>query len=358
MTRPARAMVQTGPETFELQEFTIPDPGDDGAVISVEACGICGTDLETYRGSIPLRYPVIPGHEAVGIIEHIGEVAAQRWGLAVGDRVVVPAELACGSCTGCMAGSACLASPGTHGFLPTSLSPALWGGFADTMYLSAASRPIGIDRDIDPSLAALFNPLGAGFSWAVDAPGLEAGQSIAILGPGQRGLACVLAATSLGAPQIIVTGFGARDTRKLELARTFGADLTIDAQHEDVARSILDATDGRGVDVVVDTTPHATDSIADALAAVTPGGTIVLAGLKGRPIDGFPVDTVAMRRLTLRGVRAVDQAGFRRAVELIERAPDGLAEMQTHSFALGDAATAIETLASGDGIAIALRPNG
>ena len=358
MTRSARAMVQIGPESFELQEFPIPDPGEDGAVISVEACGICGTDLETYRGTIPLRYPVIPGHEAVGVVENIGAVAAQRWGLAVGDRVVVPAELACGSCTGCLAGSACLASPGTHGFLPTSLDPALWGGFADTMYLSAASRPIGIDRGIDPSLAALFNPLGAGFSWAVDAPGLEAGQSIAILGPGQRGLACVLAATSVGASQIIVTGFGARDTRKLELARTFGADLTIDAKDEDVARSILEATDGRGVDVVVDTTPHATDSITDALAAVTAGGTIVLAGLKGRPIDGFPVDTVAMRRLTLRGVRAVDRAGFRRAVELIERAPAGLADMQTHSFALDDAAAAIETLASGDGIAIALRPNG
>lgn len=358
MERLARAMVQTGPETFAEQRFAVPDPGEDGAVIRVEACGICGTDVETFRGTIPLRYPVVPGHEAVGIVERIGPIAARRWGVDVGDRVVVPAELACGSCIGCSRGGACLASPGTHGFVPTSVEPSLWGGFAEVMYLSPSSRPIRMDRTIDLSLAALFNPLGAGFAWAVDAPDLQPGQSIAILGPGQRGLASVLAAASIGASQIIVSGFGGRDSDKLALATRFGADLTIDAESTDVVSTILEATDGHGVDVVVDTTPHATESVHDALGSTRAGGTIVLAGLKGRTLDEFPVDEVAMRRLTLRGVRAVDHAGFRRAVDLIERAPDGLGSMQTHRFALVDAAEAVETLASGVGIAISLRPNG
>ena len=158
MKRSARAMVQTGPGVLELQEFAIPEAGDDGAVLRVEACGICGTDLETYRGSIPLRYPVVPGHEAVGIIKTIGASASRAWGVVAGDRVIVPAELACGQCASCQDGNNCLASPGTHGFLPTSVEPSLWGGFSDYMYLSPQSRPIKI-------VSAKALPAKICFSW-------------------------------------------------------------------------------------------------------------------------------------------------------------------------------------------------
>ena len=355
MKRSARAMVQTGPGVLELQEFAIPDAGDDGAVLRVEACGICGTDLETYRGSIPLRYPVVPGHEAVGIIETIGASASRAWGVVAGDRVIVPAELACGQCASCQDGNNCLASPGTHGFLPTSVEPSLWGGFSDYMYLSPQSRPIKINSIIDASIAALFNPLGAGFAWAVDAPNLQPGQSIVIFGPGQRGLASVIAAKSVGASQIFVTGFGARDRQKLELAESFGADLAINTESDSAVDAVLAATDGKGVDVVVDTTPHALQPIHDALRIVRPGGTIILAGMKGNAVDGFPTDEIAMRRLTIKGVRAVDTANFKRAVALIETSPDLVAQLHTHNCSLEDAAKAIELLANGDGIAITLR---
>ena len=355
MKRSARAMVQTGPGVLERQEFAIPDAGDDGAVLRVEACGICGTDLETFRGSIPLRYPVIPGHEAVGVIEHIGASASQAWGVAAGDRVIVPAELACGQCGSCNEGNPCLASPGTHGFLPTTLEPSLWGGFGEYMYLSPQSRPIKITSTIDASIAALFNPLGAGFAWAVDAPNLQPGQSIAIFGPGQRGLASVIAAKSIGASQIFVTGFDERDRHKLELAESFGADLAINTESDSAVDVVLSATEGKGVDVVVDTTPHALQPIHDALKIVRPGGTIVLAGMKGSAVDGFPTDDIAMRRLTIKGVRAVDAANFKRAVALIETSPDLVAQLHTHNFSLEDAAKAIELLANGHGIAITLR---
>ena len=356
MKRSARAMVQTGPRTLELQEFTIPSVSADDAILRVEACGICGTDLETFRGDIPLRYPVIPGHEAVGIIEEIGELASRAWGVVAGDRVIVPPELACGQCRACAEGLTCLSSPGTHGFLPTTDEPALWGGYSDYMYLSPRTRPMKMDAKVDISIAALFNPLGAGFAWAVNASDLRPGQTIALLGPGQRGLAGVLAAKHRGASRIFITGFGERDEHKLELARRFGADLAIDAQSTDIVAAVLDATDGLGVDVVVDTTPHATRSIHDALALVRAGGTVILAGLKGQTIDGFPTDEIAMRRLTLRGVRAVDRTSFQQAIDLMEKDPQGLAEMHTHRFPLEDAETAIATLAEGSGIAISLDP--
>ncbi len=357
MKRSARAMVQTGPRMLELQEFPIPHVNGDDAIVRVEACGICGTDLETFRGDIPLRYPVIPGHEAVGIIEEIGETASQAWGVIPGDRVIVPAELSCGQCRACADGLTCLSSPGTHGFLPTSVEPALWGGYSDYLYLSPQSRPMKMDATVDVSIAALFNPLGAGFAWAVNAPDLQPEQSIAILGPGQRGLAGVVAAKHRGASQIFVTGFGDRDHRKLELARRFGADLALNAQSTDIVAELLNATDGRGVDVVVDTTPHSTQSIHDALRIVRAGGTVVLAGLKGQTIDGFSTDEIAMRRLTLKGVRAVDRESFRQAIDLIENNPQGLSEMQTHRFPLEQADTALATLAEGTGIAISLDPS-
>ena len=356
MKRSARAMVQTGPGTLELQKFPIPDVGSDDAVLRVEACGICGTDLETFRGDIPLRYPVIPGHETVGVIEEIGEIASRAWGVVPGDRVIVPAELACGQCPACAEGATCLSSPGTHGFLPTTVDPSLWGGYSEYMYLSPRSRPMRMDATVDVSIAALFNPLGAGFAWAVNAPDLQPGQTIAILGPGQRGLAGVLAAIHRGASRIFVTGLGERDAHKLELARKFGAHRAIDAQSSDLVSAVLEETDGRGVDVVVDTTPHAAQSIHDALRIVRAGGTVILAGLKGQTIDGFPADEIAMRRLTLKGVRAVDRTSFQQAIDLIENNPQDLAEMQTHRFPLEQADAAIATLAEGTGIAISLDP--
>lgn len=344
------------PGVFEVREFDRPGPGS-GAVLEVEACGLCGTDLDVARGSIALRSPTIPGHEILGTISSIADAYADATGLRVGDRVVVPGELHCGDCEGCLADEACLASPGTHGFLPVGVEPSLWGGYAEVMVLSERTRPLPIDRSVPIARAALFNLLGAGFSWAVEAPSLVAGQSLVVLGPGQRGLACVLAATDAGARVVAVSGAGPRDRRRLDVAAAFGAEHTVDVTEGSIVDRVLDATDGRGVDVVVDTTPHAAGPVLDALAMARPGGTIVLAGLKGATIDGFPSDTVAMRRLTIRGVRAVSRDGFRRAISLIESGDERLDLLATHRFPLDDVPAALAALdGDPDAIAVAITP--
>jgi D-arabinose 1-dehydrogenase-like Zn-dependent alcohol dehydrogenase len=92
MPRTTRAIVQTGPRALELRELPIPDIGDEAALLRIEACGICGSDAEQYAGVIPVRMPLIPGHEPLGIIEQIGDRAARRWGVNVGDRVAVEAS--------------------------------------------------------------------------------------------------------------------------------------------------------------------------------------------------------------------------------------------------------------------------
>jgi len=351
-----RAAVLDGPGRFSVRDFERPAPGA-GAVLEVEACGLCGTDLDVARGSIPLRGPTIPGHEILGTISSIDDAYAAATGLGAGDRVVVPGELHCGECAGCAADESCLASPGTHGFLPVDLAPSLWGGYAEVMVLSERTRPLAIDRSVPVARAALFNLLGAGYSWAVEAPALEPGQTVVVLGPGQRGLACVLAATDAGARVVAVSGAGGRDVHRLAVASAFGAEHTVDVGERSIVECVLDATGGLGVDVVVDTTPHATAPVHDALAMVRPGGSVVLAGLKGGPVDAFPTDTIALRRLTLRGVRAVSRHGFRRAIALIESGDERLDRLATHRFGLDDVPAALDALAHDvDAIAVAITP--
>ena len=345
----ARAMVQTGVRELQLQEFPMPEFGDDDGILRMEVCGICGSDYEQFNGEFAARYPVIPGHEPVGRIAALGDRARERWGVEEGDLVVVEPGIRCGVCHGCRAGERCIERAGGYGYTLTDRAPSLWGGYAEYMYLAPATTMHKMPNDMPPRLAALYNPLGAGFAWAVATPQLEVGQTIAILGPGQRGLCSVVAARAAGAGQIIVTGLG-RDEHKLALAREFGADLTIDVDAEPTVERVLEATGGRGVDVVLDVTAYATQPVADALKMVRRGGTVVLAGLKGsHRLPEFNPDDIILRQVTVKGVLGVDYSSFRRAIDVIISGAVPLERMHTHAFALEDAEQAIETLAGATG---------
>ena len=176
-------------------------------------------------------------------------------------------------------------------------------------------------------------------------PNTRPGDSIVILGPGQRGLACVIACREVGAGTIIVTGIAA-DANKLALARTFGADHTIDVDNEDPVKRVKELTNGRGADIVVDVSSYATKPVADALSMVRTGGTVVLAGVKGfRAVDNFVSDLVVMKEINIKGAIGVTSSGYKAAIRLIESRRVPLELMHTHDFALEDAALAIRTLA-------------
>jgi threonine dehydrogenase-like Zn-dependent dehydrogenase len=202
-----------------------------------------------------------------------------------------------------------------------------------------------VDPTLPASIAVLFNPLGAGFRWAVEIPNTKPGDTVVILGPGQRGLASVLACREAGAARIIVTGLEA-DAKKLELARVFGADATIDVQNENARRRIRELTGGRGADVVVDVSSYALEPVAEALDYVRMGGTVVLAGVKGfREVPGFISDKIVMKEISLRGAIGVTRSGYANAIRLLESRKHPVEAMHTHDFALRDADLAIRTLA-------------
>jgi len=344
--RKAFAMVLVEPRKLEGRELPLPEIDDDSGLLRVEACGICGSDYEQYEGVLGTPTPAVPGHEPVGIIERIGDRAAQRWKVDVGDRVAVEPLLSCRYCAQCVGGDYQLcANRRVYSFISLDVKPGLWGAYAEYLYLAPGSLVHKVDRAIAPGVAALFNPLGAGFRWGVEIPRLRVGDSVAILGSGQRGLACVLACRAAGAGKVLVTGL-ARDARKLALARTFGADVTVDVESDDARERVREMTVGRGVDVVVEATSYASAPVADSLDYVRPGGTVVLAGVKGfRPIPDFVSDKIVVNEVTVRGAFGVTSSGYRSAIRLIESRGAEIAAMHTHDFDLHDAEHAVAVLA-------------
>ncbi len=344
--RTSLAMVQTGPRKIEPRDLELPEIRDDDMLLRVEACGICGSDYEQYQGALRVPFPVVPGHEPLGIVEAIGDTAAQRWGVDVGDRVAVETMLPCKFCTQCLRGRYHLCQRRRiYSYIPLSEEPGLWGAYAEYMYVAPNSIVHKVSKSLPAEIAVLFNPIGAGFRWAVEIPDTQPGDTVVILGPGQRGLASVVACREVGAGDIIVTGLEA-DAPKFEVARTFGADHTIDVENEDARARIRELTDGQGADVVVDVSAYATEPVAAALDYVKPGGTVVLAGVKGfKSIPNFISDKIVMKEISVRGASGVTSTGYSAAIRLIESEKVPLAEMHTHDFKLRDAELAIRTLA-------------
>ena len=346
-----RAAVLVKPRTIELREFPRPAIGPDAALLRIEACGICGSDYEQYEGATPPHedytpYPVIPGHEPLGLIEEIGARARQRWGVREGDRVAVRSGYGCGRCAACgrFETRACRSRGGTYGYTDVSKPPQLWGGYAEHMYLCPHSVLKKMDPQIPAGVAVMFNPLAAGLSWAGTVPATGPDDRVVILGAGQRGLCCVIAARAAGARQIVITGLS-RDSHKLALARELGADVTINAETEDVVARVREATGG-GAEVVVDTTPYAPQSLGHAVAIAVRKGRIVVAGLKGqRPARELPVDDMIYKELTIRGVLSMPVDDTFRAVDLIESGRHPLEKLHTHAFPIEQAEDAIHALA-------------
>jgi threonine dehydrogenase-like Zn-dependent dehydrogenase len=356
--RVTRAAVLVGPETLELHEFERPAVPQDGALLRVEACGLCGTDIAQWHGffreSGLSGQRCIPGHEPVGVIEEIGPVAAARWRLAAGDRVAVEPHLSCGACAACLAGHRTACEVGEHrdanyGFISAEQGSGLWGGYAEHLQLDPRTVLHRISPQLPSALASMFNPIGAGISWGSRVPSTKLGDLVVVLGSGQRGLACVIAARAAGAGTVIVTDL-ARAAGKLDLALELGADHAIVADEENVVERVIQLTGGRLADIVIDVSAGATQPILDAIEIVRPGGTIVLAGVKhGLPVVGLLPDRIVLKSIRMQGAFAVDTASFREAIRLLELGTGPYARMHTKSFALADAEAAIARLEGSDG---------
>jgi alcohol dehydrogenase len=346
---PSRALVLEAPRQLVPREFATPEIGDDDGLLRVEACGLCGTDHEQYTGVLAAGFPFIPGHESVGVIEAIGPQASQRWGVGVGDRVAVEVFQSCRSCAACVRGEYRRCERhgmrDMYGFVDIERAPGLWGGYAEHQYLAPDSMLVPVPAALDPIVATLFNPLGAGIRWAVTLPGTAAGDVVAVLGPGVRGLSSCAAVKDAGAAFVMVTGVGPQDDERLALAHDFGADLAVDVAGVDPVAALRAATGGLA-DVVVDVTAKAPAAVAQAVALARPGGTIVLAGTRGSPdTPGFWPDHVVYKELRILGALGVDTPAYRDALDLLAAGRYPFAELPRRCEGLGRADELVRSMA-------------
>lgn len=350
----ARALVLDAPRTFVEHEVELPSIGTNDGLLRVEACGLCGTDHEQYTGELFPGRPFIPGHETIGVIEELGDEAAARWGVGVGDRVALGVFQSCGECKYCLANDPrrCkkhgLAT--SYGFRGFDVAPSLWGGYATHQYLSPDSLLLKVPASLDPVLATMFNPLGAGIRWGAVMPGTKEGDVVAVLGPGVRGLSVAAAAKEAGAAFVMVTGFGERDHPRLEAARLFGADLVVDVAEEDPVAALRRAASGRA-DVVVDVTAKAPAAFAQAVDLARNEGTVVVAGIRGQAsTPGFNPDTVVYKELKIRGALGVDMADYQAALDLLASGKYPFASLDRAVVGLDGADELLKTLAGEGGM--------
>lgn len=345
----AVAAVAVTPGRTEIEEFDLPDIGPDEALMTIEATGLCGTDLFFYHHAPDMvQFPLILGHEPVGRVARIGDRAARRWGVREGDRIVVEEIFPCSRCRMCRHLNYHLCeNGGRYGAVATTVAPALWGGFSESMYLHPDSLVYRMSDDVPTDLGPLFIPIANGIRWVQQVGGLGIGDTVVVQGPGPHGLGCVVAAREAGAGAIIVTGTG-RDATRLAVARKLGADVVIDVESEDAVARVAEITQGRLADLVLDVTAGAPEAFDAALDLAGIGGTIVVAGAKHRESPNVAVDKIFLKELTVRGVYGRDSRAVRPAIALIESGRYPLHELVTHTFALEDTATALRAFTRSD----------
>jgi S-(hydroxymethyl)mycothiol dehydrogenase len=271
------ARAKGAPVTVET--IVVPDPGPAEAVVKVQACGVCHTDLHYREGGINDDFPFLLGHEAAGTVEAVG---AGVTNVAPGDFVVLNWRAVCGNCRSCRRGKPqyCFSTFNAAQKMTladgTELSPALGiGAFADKT-LVAAGQCTKVNPSVDPAAAGLLGcGVMAGFGAATYTGGIGKGDSIAVFGCGGVGNAAIAAAALAGATTIVAVDL---DARKLELAEQFGATHTVDASKEDAVERIRSLTDGNGADVCVEAVGNP-KVLEQAFFARDLAGTVVQVGV-------------------------------------------------------------------------------
>jgi S-(hydroxymethyl)mycothiol dehydrogenase len=263
----------------EMTSIVVPDPGPGEAVIDVQACGVCHTDLHYREGGIGGDFPYLLGHEAAGVVEAVGDGVTE---VQPGDFVILNWRAVCGQCRACSRGRPWYCFDTKNAAQPmtledgTALSAALGiGAFADKT-LVAAGQCTKVDPQAPATAAGLLGcGVMAGLGAAVNTGHVGRGDSVAVLGCGGVGAAAVAGARLAGASRIIAVDL---DSRKLEKARSLGASVTIDASSEDVVARIQEETNGFGADVVIDAVGRP-ETFEQAFYARDLAGTVVLVGV-------------------------------------------------------------------------------
>lgn len=352
----ARAATYRGPENMNLEEFPIPEIGEDDLLLEVIMCGVDGSELAMYRGAFDYvndRVPVIFGDEIVGRVAKIGAVAAAGRGLAVGDRVVVEARWPCKEgCHACDRGQYYLCErrglKNGYGTMSAKEPPYLWGGYSTHTFVPPEAVVYPVPDDLSDRTALIASsPFANGIRWA-QATDVAVGGHIAVIGPGPQGISCALAAIATGRRATLI-GLEA-DATRLKLAAGLGATTFVtsrDSSPDSTVQTAADIVAEHGdVDAVIEVSGSPAGK-ALAMNLVRVLGTVVSCASPNPSTQPFDWRLLMWKEITLKGRLShpnTVETAFEKARELRAQGVD-VGDWITHVFPLDDVAGAIRTAA-------------
>ena len=336
-----------------VETINVPDPGPGEAVVKIQACGVCHTDLHYREGGINNEFPFLLGHEASGIVESVGEGVGS---VAPGDFVILNWRAVCGQCRACARGEPwyCFNTYNATQKMTledgTELSPALGiGAFAEKT-LVHAGQCTKVDPSASPAAVGLLGcGVMAGLGAAINTGNVSRGNSVAVIGCGGVGCAAIAGSRLAGAGTIIAVDI---DDRKLEWARNMGATDTVNSTHTDPVEAIRELTGGFGADVVIDAVGRP-ETWKQAFYARDLAGTVVLVGVPtpDMKVPDIPLIDVFGRGGALKSSWYGDclpSRDFPMLVDLYQQGRLDLDAFVTETIGLDDVEAAFERMHSGN----------
>jgi L-iditol 2-dehydrogenase len=338
-----RAAVLFGPSDMRLvEDYPIPTPGRNEAIVKVAACAICGTDPDILKRGWPNHPPYgefIFGHEYAGTIVALGENVT---GFAVGDRVAAEPHKGCGHCANCLDGQ--YTTCRNYGVLEQGHRH--YGFTVNGGYAEYARSDVTCLHPIPPQwtfeTATLLTTAGTSLYALQRMGGLSGGETVVVSGPGPIGLMAVVLARIMGAGTIILAGTRAE---RLELGLRLGADVALNVVDDDVTARVIELTGGVGADVAIECA-GTEQSAAAAIQYTRLSGRIAFVGIyPNEPTVALDGRRIALGNLTIAGTRAEGGRSVERAAEILGRSAIDISGLVTHEFTLSDVHLAFATVA-------------
>ena len=331
MAEKMQAVVVHAYGDFRLEEVPRPHAGPGEAVIRVGGAGICAADRKFYtHGPWKLPFPFITGHEVAGKVVELGEGAAEKFGLAIGDKVAVEPVIPCGKCWYCQRGQYQLCT--NQQFVGVTID----GGWAEYTRLPANARIYKVPEHVSLTEAALAEPVSCGV-YVVERAGIGLEDVVVIAGMGPIGLS-VLQVARLKSPRLLI----ALDVNDLvlQIASELGAQVILNAGKDDVPAEIQKLTDGRGCDLYIEAS-GSVDSINTGINVLRKGGKLFIHGVSGKPATVDFNQVGEFKELTIQGGH-LSPHRMPLAIQYIADGRVNAKRMITHVFELKDFVQALE----------------
>jgi len=319
--------IAKGEGNIEVRDIDIPHiPYEDWVLIKVKAAGVCGTDLHIWHDQYPYWPPVVLGHEFSGEIVEVGKKVNT---FKAGDRVVAePHSLACGVCELCRQGKIQICS--------SKRSPG-WGingAFADYLVMPAILLH-KIPENVSFELAALAEPMAIAVHQVAERGRIECQDFVVVSGAGPIGILAAFVAKSMGAAKVAITGMNTCENVRFRVARELGADYTINVEKENPVNRINELTNGRGADIVIETS-GAGSAIAQSVDMVRKCGRISAIGISSREIINFPWNKAIYKVLDIVFNMSSSYTSWDRALSLVSNTKSDLSKLITHRTSIDE----------------------